>query len=104
MPKLLKCGHAPGHVRDTALAGFRAWIDWDGNEPEPTVEYEIHYEPHDIPISRACTLVWNCTDIMPGSMFDRLIDVGLDVKRRTYAACARAILADIKRRIVRTAA
>jgi hypothetical protein len=33
---------------------------------------------------------------MPGSLFDRLVTEGLDPKRRTYAACARVILADIK--------
>ena len=92
----LRDGHAPGHVRDAAVAAFEGWAEWDGSEPEPTVEYEIHYEPHDIPISRACTLVWNCTDIMPGSLFDRLVTEGLDPKRRTYAACARVVLADIK--------
>jgi hypothetical protein len=78
----------------TAQAAFEAWAKWDGSEPEPTVEYEIHYQPHDIPISRACTLV--CTDIVPGSLFDWLVTEGLDPKRRTYAACARAILEEIK--------
>ena len=78
------------------MAAFEAWAEWDGSEPEPTVEYEIHYEPHDIPISRACTLVWNCTDIVPGSLFDGLVTAGLDPKRRTYTACARVILAEIK--------
>jgi hypothetical protein len=42
----------------------------DDGEPEPTVEYEIGYEPRQIPISRACGLVWNCTDILPGLAFD----------------------------------
>jgi hypothetical protein len=97
LPKL-KYGHAPGHVRDTACAAFESWIDWDGTEPEPKVEYEIHYEPHEIPISRACKLVWNCTDILPGGLFDALVDAGLDIKRRTYAACARAIIQDMKLR------
>jgi hypothetical protein len=95
MPKL-RNGHAPGHVRDTAQAAFEAWLEWDGSESEPTVEYEIHYEPHDIPISRACMLVWNCTDIVSGDLVDALVAEGLDLKRRTYAACARAILDDIK--------
>jgi hypothetical protein len=95
MSKLLRHRHAPGHVRDTALAAFEAWYHWDGKGPEPTVEYEIHYEPHDIPISRACKLVWNCTDIVPGDVFDLLVH-DTAVKSRTYAACARAILANIK--------
>jgi hypothetical protein len=100
----LRMGHAPGHVRDTACEAFEAWIAWDGKDPEPTVEYEIHYEPHQITLSRACGLVWNCTDIVPGSLFDRLQEEAsafLDepaIKRRTYAACGRAILEDLKNR------
>ena len=50
-------GHAPGHVRDTACEAFEAWIAWDGKGAEPTVEHEIHYEPHQITLSRACGLV-----------------------------------------------
>jgi hypothetical protein len=96
MSKLLKCGHAPGHVRDTACTAFESWADWDGTGPEPTVEYEVHYEPHQILLSRACKLVWNCTDIVPGAVIDQLLDEGLGIKSRTYAACARAIVKDIK--------
>jgi hypothetical protein len=92
----LRYGHAPGHVRDTFLAAVEAFMDWDGKGSEPTVEYEIHYEPHQIPISRACGLVWNCTDIIPGDVFDRLLDEQLDIKRRTYAACARAMRSQIQ--------
>ena len=103
MPKLLKYGHAPGHVRGTAIAAFYAWSDWDGNGPEPTVEYEIQYVPHEIPISRACGLVWNCTDVVPGLTFGVVQEAfestpELAPKRQTYAACARAILAKIQSR------
>ena len=101
MPKLRKC-HAGGHVRDTACEAFQAWMDWDGKSPEPTVEYEIDYVPHSIPISRACGLVWNCTDIVPSDCFDRLQsdleDVGQTIRSRSYGACAQAILNDIKSR------
>jgi hypothetical protein len=103
MPKL-RNGHAPGHVRDTAVDAFEAWLDWDGRGPEPTVEYEIDYVPHRISISRACGLVWNCSDILPGDLFDRLQDAAQcalhsdepAIKRCTYAACARFLLEDIK--------
>ncbi len=98
--------HAPEHIRDTACAAFEAWAEWDGFKPEPTVVYEVHYEPHQISISRACGLVWNCTDIVPGSLFDVLQETAQSrlrsyepvIKRRTYAACARSIIADIKNR------
>jgi hypothetical protein len=103
MPRLRR-GHAAGHVRETALAAFEAWVSWDGKGPEPMVEYEVRYVPHDIPISRACGLVWNCTDIVPGWVFDLLIGEGLEAKRCTYAACARAIIDDIKRRAMQAAA
>jgi hypothetical protein len=103
MPKL-RNGHAPGHVRDTALNAFEAWLGWDGKSPEATVEYEIGYVPRQVPISRALGLVWNCTDIVPGSLFDYLHGSiprfpsasRLAIKSRTYAACARAILADMR--------
>jgi hypothetical protein len=103
MPKL-KYGHAPGHVRDTAQAAFEAWLEWDDTGPEPTVEYEINYEPHEIPISVACKLVWNCTDIVPGLLVDALLDAGLEFKTRTYAGCGRAIVDRIKSRQQQAAA
>jgi hypothetical protein len=102
MPKL-RNGHAAGHVRETACDAFQAWMDWDGKSPEPTVEYKIHYVPHHISISRACGLVWNCTDTVPGSLFDdlqsNLEDVGQTIRRQTYGACAQAILSDSKQRV-----
>lgn len=63
-------GRAPGHVRDAACDAFEAWISWSGKSPEPSVEYEIDYVPWQIPISHALALVWNCTDIVPGDLFD----------------------------------
>jgi hypothetical protein len=96
MPKL-RDGHAPGHVRDTFLSAVAAFMAWDDGEPEPTVDYEINYIAREIPISHACGLVWNCTDIVPGIVFDQLVDdVGLEVRRQTYAACARAMLIAIR--------
>jgi hypothetical protein len=96
MPKL-RNGHAPGHVRETFANAVEAYVAWNGRDPEPTVEYEINYVPRQIPISRACGLVWNCTDIVGGITFDWL-NGHLDgaIKRRTYAACARAMLTSIQ--------
>jgi hypothetical protein len=103
MPKL-RNGHAPGHVRDTALDAFEAWMDWDRVMPEPTVEYEIRHVPHQITISRACGLVWNCTDIVSGDVAYRLA-AELERRIRTnYAGCARAIVEDIKMRRARAKA
>ena len=72
---------------------------WDGGEPEPTV----NYVGRQIPISRACGLVWNCTGIIPGDAFRKLIAAGLGIKQQTYAACARAMLAAIQTRKERRA-
>jgi hypothetical protein len=92
-------GHTPGHVRETAGNAFEAWIDWNGKGPQPTVEFEVDYVPQQIPISHALRLVWNCTDIIPGYLFERIqeaVTSGWDkepaIKQRTYAACARAVL------------
>jgi hypothetical protein len=91
-------GHAPGHVRDTFCDAIDAFMGWNEGEPEPTVEFEIGYEPRHVTISEACALVWNCTDILPRIEFDSLYcDAGLPLKRRTYAAAAQAMLAEIKR-------
>ena len=96
MPVKLKHGHAPGHVRDAFLDAVEAFTGWDAGEPEPRVDYEVDYEPRPVPISRMCGLLWNCTDIIPWGAVRDLEDVGVQVGRQTYAACARAMLADIK--------
>ncbi len=88
-------GHAPGHIRDMFLEAIEAFARWPNGTPEPTVEFEVHYEPRPIPLSRACGIVWNCSDILPSDAFDMMVDCGLEMKRRTYAAAARAMAAVI---------
>jgi hypothetical protein len=41
---------------------IEAYSQWNEGDPQPTVTYEVHYQPQEIPISRACGLLWNCTD------------------------------------------
>ncbi|MCK1324208.1 MULTISPECIES: hypothetical protein [unclassified Bradyrhizobium] len=94
----LRHGHAPGHVRDTFTKAVEEFLNWKPGEAEPTVEHEVNYEPCSIPISRGCTLVWSCTDIVSGDLVDRL-GSDLELKSRTYAACARAIHAEIRSRL-----
>jgi hypothetical protein len=89
-------GHYPGHLRNTALAAFEAWLMWQRGDPEPAVEHEVNYEPQMISLSDACRLVWNCTDILPGRLVGELKEADLPLKSHTYAAAARAVLADIK--------
>ncbi|WP_316216745.1 hypothetical protein [Bradyrhizobium sp. SZCCHNR3003] len=91
-------GHAPGHVRDTFGEAVEAFYHWNGTDPEPTVEFEVHYEPRQVSLSEACNLVWNVSDIMPGWMVDLLRGNELDLKASTYAAGARAMHRWIKER------
>lgn len=102
MPNL-RNGHAPGHVRDTFLAAIEAFASWRPGEPEPTVEFEVGYEPRQVTLSKACRLVWKCTDIVPGGEFDLLqgklesLNYGETVlRRRTYAACAQAMVGAVQ--------
>jgi hypothetical protein len=92
----MSMGHRPGHVRDTFLQAIEAWLCWQRGQPEPMIKHEVGYLPRLISLSQACGLVLKCTDILPGTEVDALLDEGLPLKRRTYAAAARAILADLK--------
>jgi hypothetical protein len=96
----LRHGHAPGHVRETFTNAVDQFLNWKPGEAEPVVEHEVNYEPCSIPISRACTLVWNCTDIAPGDLvFELRNDAQLEIKSPTYAACARAMHTAIRSRL-----
>jgi hypothetical protein len=91
-------GHCPGHVRETFGNAVEAYCQWQPGEPEPVVEFEVNYEPRQIPISKACGLVWNCSDIMPGLLWSYVEDTDIikDVRHQTYGAVARAMYARIK--------
>jgi len=65
-------GHYPGHVRDLFNDAIEAYRDWKNGDPEPTVTAEIHYKPHEIPISQVCGLLWHCTDQLPGDAVSSL--------------------------------
>jgi len=84
-------GHCPGHVRDTFLAAIDAYLDWNDGDPEPTVEFEVNYEPRPILISKAARQVWNCSDVLPSLAVAALEDAGIEIGRRTYAAAARSM-------------
>ena len=36
-------------------------------------------------------LLWNCTDILPGGVYDALLTPDMDFQTRTYGAAARAL-------------
>ena len=94
MYNLPHTGHAPGHGRDTFIEAVMALMEWDDEPPEPVVPFEVNFEPIPIPISRASALVWNCTDALPSDEYTYLRDAGLPMRKSTYAAAARALLAD----------
>jgi hypothetical protein len=59
-----KSGHGPGHIREAfcdAGDAFVVWVDSGRSGPEPTVTVGSH-EPHEMTLSRACGLLWNCSD------------------------------------------
>ena len=60
------------------------------------MEFEVNYIPRSISISKACGLVWNCTDVLPRLAVTQLGDVGVEFKCQTYAAAAHAMLEKIK--------
>lgn len=96
----LRHGHAPGHVRETFAEAVGLFLRWRRGQAEPMVDHEVNYELVSVPISRACTLVWNCSDIMPGDLFFDLRNEDLEMKSSTYAACARAMYAAIQSRLM----
>jgi hypothetical protein len=88
--------HTPGHVREMFRDAIEAFVNWDSGNPEPTVTYEVQYEPREITISQACGLLWNCKDVLPRGDYDRLSSCDIEPRSQTYASAARAILMYIK--------
>ena len=89
-------GHYPGHWRDAFLEAIQAYRDWKPGQPEPTIEMELHYQTVHVPMSRVFGKLCHCTDVLPGSDFNQLAYYGIEPKRRSYAAAARALLAAMK--------
>jgi hypothetical protein len=91
-------GHCPGHIRETFLRALDAYLTWGDSTDPPTIEHEVHYQPQEISLAQACGLVWNCSDILPASAWSMIEGSVLadDVRRRSYAAAARAIHARLK--------
>jgi hypothetical protein len=77
-------GHAPGHLRDA----FWEWIQ--AGMPDVLADPIT-----DQSRSRRWLLgqLWNCTDIIGASGMQDLADVGVELRRRTYAAAVRLLSA-----------
>jgi hypothetical protein len=78
-------GHAPGDLRAAFIEAVNYFEHWNELEPNPAVEF--HDRP--VPIGEVCGLLWNCSDILPGETADKLIDLGGEMRSRTYGAAAR---------------
>ena len=74
-------GHFPGHLRDEFVEALWQYRD----DPSTPTDRLV----------RACGLVWNCTDCLPNDVFVYAAEdiEGVEPKRRTYAALARAVRA-----------
>jgi hypothetical protein len=85
-------GHLASHLRETFLEAADAFVRWDGRGAEPTVLLDDEFGSRQITLSAACGLVWNCTDILPGSEYAHLKDC---LEKRliggSYGAAAHAI-------------
>ena len=97
-----RSGHLPGHFRETFREAIEAFCAWDDESPAPTVPFEVHYQPREISLAKACGLVWNCTDILPDTAFRDIVGAcqyaGVPIPTiRTYAAAARALLSVLNR-------
>lgn len=93
-------GHAPGHLRELFLLAIDALTDWDGVGAEPLIEAQLGRYGGPMSISQVCGTLWSCSDCLPGSAFDQIANwldgTGVELKRRTYAAAARAVHAAIR--------
>ena len=108
-----EAGIFPGHLRELFVEALDAYYGWNDGEPEPTVVLEPNYEFIGNPgaeernakkkdciltISEVFGLLWNCTDILPGSCYDQIRDNarwGEVPKYRTFAAAARYLRGEI---------
>lgn len=62
------------------------------------VEQFLHEQIGPAELKRACSLVWNCTDVAPVEMWNHVHQIVHEIyrpKRRTFASCARAIRASL---------
>src|SRR5205814_9617176 len=86
-----KGGHAPGHIREAFCDAVEAFMEWDRSGPEPTVDVEVRYEPRKMAISKVCGLLWNCSDIMPSTLFYPLAEQ-LDLNRSALVGSSALII------------
>ncbi|UPJ25412.1 hypothetical protein [Bradyrhizobium sp. CW1] len=92
----LRHGHAPGHVRDTFTKAVEEFLNWKPGHGRARGQLRTLF---DTDLARLHAGL-DCTDMVSGDLVDRLSS-DLELKSRTYAAYARAMLADIRLRLGR---
>jgi hypothetical protein len=86
-------GKLPEKFRQAFQDAVEAFVVWQFDQtPEPTVWFDD--EHGEIPLSRICGLVWNCTDRLPLEVMARISWLADDGKLigSTYACGARGLL------------
>lgn len=92
MPKLshhspAKGGHAPDDLRQAFLEAFERIFY--AREASTAVAVQIRSES--LSFAALCGMLWNCSDILPGSVADAInLDIG-KLRSRTYAGAARLL-------------
>jgi hypothetical protein len=83
-------GHAPGDLRDAFRDALLAFDEWQPGQPEPGVKLRDQV----VPISDVFGLLWDCSDILPSTLWGILCDLDAEdpetgMKSRTYGAASR---------------
>jgi hypothetical protein len=85
--------HTPGDIRDAFGRAVDAFVAW--RQGTTAAEPEIEVREKQFTIREVCVLLWNCRDIVPGLLFDDIVQIARLAedapKSRTYAACARVL-------------
>ena len=63
--------NASTSLRQAFEEALDAYESWEAGEPEPT----IHIQGSDMPISKLCGLLWNCSDTMPARLCTSMGDM-----------------------------
>jgi hypothetical protein len=81
--------HAPGHLRNIfEEIAERIRQNKKVNLSTKVSEFEGDTQ---FTVGEIIGLLWNCTDILPGGLYDELIGIGLEFQNRTYAAAGQAL-------------
>jgi hypothetical protein len=80
-------------AREAFVEAVEAYSNWLACQPVPT----IPFEGGEIPISEACRLVETCQSSLPKGSIDTLKFCDVELKTRTYAGAAHALLLAIRK-------